>query len=162
MNPGITIQRSGSGIEQVQKSLSQIERSDALVGIPQEKNTRGGEPIGNAALLYIHTNGSPIRGIPARPVIEPAIAADGNRQVISKELSEAARAIFQNDPSAAYNYLRRAGMAGRNAAASWFTDARNNWAPNTPSTIRRKGSDKPLIDTGALRRAITFVVRQMP
>lgn len=33
------------------------------------------------------------------------------------------------------------------------------WAPNTPATIRLKGSSKPLIRTGRLRRSIRAEVR---
>ena len=54
----------------------------------------------------------------------------------------------------------RAALAGQNAARRWFTDSRNNWAPNKPATIRRKGSDKPLIDTGVLRAAIVGITRE--
>jgi hypothetical protein len=32
-------------------------------------------------------------------------------------------------------------------------------APNKPSTVERKGSSRPLIDTGALKRSTTYVVR---
>lgn len=32
--------------------------------------------------------------------------------------------------------------------------------PNAPSTIERKGSSKPLIDTGQLRSSISFAVRE--
>ena len=115
--------------------------------------------INNAELLYIQTNGSPIRHIPKRPVIEPAIQADGNRQEISAELAEASAAYMRRDPQKALVYLQRAGIAGQNASKRWFVDPRNGWAPNKPSTIRSKGSARPLIDTGAMRKAITFVVR---
>lgn len=33
------------------------------------------------------------------------------------------------------------------------------WTPNAPSTIARKGSDKPLIDTGQMRQRIVYVVK---
>lgn len=32
------------------------------------------------------------------------------------------------------------------------------WKPNKPSTIKRKGSSSPLIDTGALRQKVSFEV----
>ncbi len=35
------------------------------------------------------------------------------------------------------------------------TSGFGNWAPNAPYTVEMKGSDKPLIDTGELRRSIT-------
>jgi hypothetical protein len=157
----VSVSRKGPGLKGMEKRLTDLSRMDALVGIPAKTTSRKGEVINNASLLFIHTHGSPVQGIPARPVIEPAIRAEGNRQAINAELKEAARAALNEHPVQAEQHLTRAGMAGANAAKSWFTDARNNWAPNTPETIRRKGSDRPLIDTGALRRSITYVVRKV-
>lgn len=116
------------------------------------------QDVTNAELLFIHTKGSPKRRIPARPVVEAAVVADGNRQAIAHELAEAAKANLQGDKVTALKRTKRAALAGQNAARKWFTDPRNSWAPNAPSTIVRKGSDKPLIDTGALRVAIVGVV----
>ena len=44
----------------------------------------------------------------------------------------------------------------------WFENPQNGWPPNSPRTIRRKGSDQPLVDTGEMRKAITYVVRDKP
>ncbi len=158
--PQISVSRSGSGPLALYQALSKIRRAEVLVGIPQRTAGRPRQKINNAALLYIHTHGSPVRGIPARPVIEPAIQAEGNRQAIAVELEAAAKAWLDKNPVKATAFLRRAGIAGVNASKSWFVDPRNRWAPNAPSTIKRKGSDRPLIDTGAMRKSITFVVRE--
>lgn len=115
--------------------------------------------VSNAQLLYIHSKGSPARRIPARPVLEPAIVAPGNKEAIAHELSLAVQAQLDGKPGEMKKRLRRAGLAGQNAAKGWFLDSRNGWAPNAPATIKAKGSDKPLIDTGALRQAITYVVK---
>ena len=32
------------------------------------------------------------------------------------------------------------------------------FAPNAPSTIRKKKSDKPLIDTGTMRQSVNYVI----
>jgi hypothetical protein len=166
-------------------ALDALRRSDVLVGITQESSSRPGEPINNAELMFIHTNGSPIRHIPARPVIEPAIMADGNRQPIAEELKEAAAAFLQKEPEQVLRHMNRAGMIGQNAAKSWFNDSRNNWPPEKRATVLRKlrkargktrkaaleaiegmdeignvpGVNTMLIDTGALRQAIKYVVR---
>jgi hypothetical protein len=108
--------------------------------------------------MYIHTNGSPVKNIPPRPVIEPAI--ETSRPAIVSELGQAMAAVFAQEPTQARAHLEAAGIVGRNAAIRWFTDPRNGWPPNAPSTIARKGSDRPLIDTGQLRRAITYVVTE--
>jgi hypothetical protein len=127
-----------------------------LIGIPARNKSRRGGGINNAELLFIFSNGSPVRNIPARPVIEPAIKA--NRQYINVELEKASVAALNDDPEGVMQSLNRAGMVAANAAKQWFFDARNGWAPNTPETIRAKGSSQPGIDTGAMRRAITYVL----
>ena len=114
--------------------------------------------INNASLLFIHTHGSALNNIPARPVIEPANQDPENRKPIVAELAAAAKAMANGDPVKGRQHLRRAGIVAANAARAWFTNPRNGWAPNTAETIRCKGSDKPMIDTEQMRRAITSVV----
>ncbi len=116
--------------------------------------------VTNAELLFIHEHGSPINNIPARQVLDPSIKADGNRQAISNEVSASVKAALTGDKEKAEQKMLRAALAGQNAARKWFTDGRNGWAPNAKATIKRKGSDRPLIDTGAMRASIVGVVRE--
>jgi hypothetical protein len=118
------------------------------------------DDVTNAEMLYIFSKGSPARKQPARPVLEPAVAADGNRQAIAHEIAASAKASIAGEQNEARRGMQRAAMAGQNAARRWFTDPRNHWAPNTPSTIARKGSDRPGIDTGAMRNAIVGIVSE--
>lgn len=152
------ITKSGPGIAQVKQDLSRVRGSDVLVGIPAQKTLRKGQKMNNATLMFIHTHGSPLRNIPARAVLEPAIKADF--KLIDPHLKRAAQATIQGKPQVAEQALNMAGIAASNVAKRWFTDPRNGWAPNAPSTIAQKGSDRPMIDTGQLRGAITYVVRQ--
>jgi hypothetical protein len=178
--PQITIARK-SGAAALAKRIASITKLAAYVGVPAANShgrssqllemagTKRGKrkaylikaaatDVTNAELLFIHTKGSPLKHIPARPVVEPAIKADGD--IIARELASMAKAELAGDHDKAVKGARRAAIAGQNAARGWFTDSRNNWAPNAPSTIKRKGSDRPLIDTGALRDAIVGVVRE--
>lgn len=34
------------------------------------------------------------------------------------------------------------------------------FAPNSPATIKRKGSDQPLIDTGHMRQSVNYVIKK--
>jgi hypothetical protein len=115
--------------------------------------------VNNAQLMYIHSKGSPVNHIPARPVIEPAIMASPNKESIAFQLSKATQASLDGKPGEVLSRLAKAGMAGANASKAWFTDSRNNWPPNKPATIKAKGSNRPLIDTGVLRGSITYVVK---
>ncbi|MGD0039096.1 MAG: hypothetical protein ABSE84_01555 [Isosphaeraceae bacterium] len=164
MGPTITVTKRESGLKNFQNTLMELRKVEVLVGIPQataDRRVVKGKrtKINNAELLYIHTHGSPIRHIPPRPVIEPAIQASGNKQAIAKELKDAATAWMNRKPTEAKRFLQRAGTEATNRCKAWFTDPRNGWAPNAPSTIARKGSDRPLIDSGQLRRSIRWVLR---
>lgn len=117
-----------------------------------------GATYGKALAMYLHTHGSPLWQIPPRPIIEPAIEAKGNREAILAELKKAAEATLEGKKPEAIRALQRAGLTAQNRVRAWFTDPRNGWAPNAPSTIKAKGSAQPLIDHGELRRSITYVV----
>lgn len=105
--------------------------------------------------MWLHSYGSPLWQSPPRPVIEPAI--EHNKEAIAKPLGRAASlALDGQDPTPE---LEKAGMLGQNVSRAWFTNPENGWPANAPSTIKEKGGDKPLIDTGELRKSITYVIR---
>jgi hypothetical protein len=159
MKPTI-VSSSKDNTQKLKAALAKLQKAQVYVGVPEEKGSRSKAAINNAQLVYIHTHGSPLRHIPPRPIIEPAIKAPGNKELITGELGKAAQAVLGAQPSEAHSHLERAGMLGRNAAIRWFNDPRNNWAPNAPATVARKGSDHPLIDTAQMRRSITYVVEE--
>ena len=118
-----------------------------------------GTPYSVAHQMYIQAHGSPLWHSPPRPVIEPAIEAPGNKEKIAAELAQVAQLAMDGKISAAKRQMHKAGSLGAKIAKGWFKDPRNNWAPNSPKTIKAKGSERPLIDDGFMRRAITYVVR---
>jgi hypothetical protein len=186
---GVKVTRNDQS-KRVMDAIAKISRYQVYVGIPQDSAdnrkaalrqmagkiqnpaTKSGRKklrqiaaslnskVTNAELMWIQSKGSKLRHIPARPVIEPAIVAEGNKEAIAAELAGAAKATLDGKPDVALVRLKRAGMAGQRASQKWFTDARANFKPNAPSTIKAKGSDKPLIDQGILRSAITYVVKE--
>lgn len=170
-------------VKDLLKSLGNIR---VLVGVPEEKGQRPagdkGQKITNPQLVFIHTHGtrgratmrrfetspalkmynmargSVLRGIPPRPIIEPALTA--HKEELLGQLKKAASThlFTKAQQGASLKEFKRASMMGQNFARGWFTDPRNGWAPNAPSTIRRKGSDRPLIDTGEMRKSIIGIV----
>lgn len=182
--PTITLARK-SGWEKLAKNLKAVGGAASYVGVPASKASRKKEKINNAELLFILSKGSPAHHLPATPWIEPALAATGNREIIADELRASAKARLAGDATNARQHLRRAGMAGQNAARSWPTDPRNGWPKLAPRTVqgrlRRMGkkagkdtrkqlaeyekgnADYPFtrnVDTGALRNAIIHVERE--
>lgn len=133
--------------------------TEVVVGITQESNGSRGE-VTNAELLYIHTNGSAPNNIPPRPVLEPAIAQPETQAQIKVLLRDAAvAAMVQGNKEKCEQDFAKAGMVGASACKKYITDG-TNLAPNAPSTIRQKGSSKPLIDTASMMNSITYAVRK--
>jgi len=132
--------------------LKKLASLHVYVGVPEAEASRPGEPINNAELAYIQSNGSPLKNIPARPILEPVIKK--NEKMISSRFHALATKSL-NDPTVNINdELSKIGMIVRDKVKDNFTNPDNGWAPNSPATIAAKGSNKPLIDTGSLRKSI--------
>ena len=181
----VSVTSQGPGIEAIKKSIATLSHMQAYVGIPAENaetvsnglnnaqklflNTQGsmrkemkgtmdaGATYQAAYDLYIHSFGSPLWSIPPRPVLEPAIEEPSNKAAIVGYLKMAMQEALDGKTEKAIQLLDRAGLEAEMVAKDWFTDARNAWAPNSPVTIAKKGSDKPLIDTGEMREAIAHI-----
>ena len=108
--------------------------------------------------LYIMSHGSPLWHIPPRPVLESALEAHAD--AIGKLFQAVIKAACKGDEAAIQKAMNICGMAAQNYCRDWFTDPRNGWPPNSPLTIKAKGSERPLIDTGTMRKAITYVIRE--
>jgi hypothetical protein len=136
--------------------INSVSKLEVYIGIPEAEASRPGEDANNAELLFIHTNGSPLKGIPARPSIEPSI--EKNKEAIAKELQVAAKLALDGKAQEARRQLENVGDFASGKAREYFTDPDNGWEDNSPLTVALKGSDKPLIDTGEMRKSITYLV----
>ena len=94
--------------------------------------------------------------------LENVIRADIGRGTTIDDASmrtKAIQAAMSGDLARAKMEIQRTGLLAQNYCRGWFTDKDNGWAPNSPRTVAMKGSANPLIDTGALRKAIIYVTR---
>lgn len=145
----------------IDETIKLLKENYVLVGIPQKDAKRKNEKVTNAELLYIHTNGSKVNKIPARPVIEPAISRSVDK--FNSLFKKAITSAFDLNKENFFGNLGQIGMKAQNITRGWFTNPENGWKPNSPAVIKaklKKGSDdpKPLIDTGELRKSITYVI----
>ena len=154
----VEVKEHANVMKKLMDAFNFCKKTDVLVGIPQENNATREDGVTNVQLMYIHTYGSPARRIPARPTIEPAITDPANRAVLQNLLKVSMVSAFAGNLNGALTGKNRAGMMAVNMIKTRFGSAA--LAPNAPSTVRRKGSSAPLIDTGVLRNSITFVIRK--
>lgn len=111
--------------------------------------------ITNAELLYIHEHGSPLKNIPARPVLQLTM-----KEIIHKifpdTLNRIADGCFNQKWSKTdvRNELEKMCIRIQNYVRAIIYRS-NLLAPDSPATIKRKKSDRPLLDTRQLARSIT-------
>jgi hypothetical protein len=165
LNITASVRQSDPNYQAVIEAVAFLKKREVCIGIPENTASRKDSkdtPVSNAELLFIHTNGSPINNIPPRPVLEPAIKQ--NKERVSQNMKKAVDAALAGRKQDILPALENAGMDGQNIARKFFTDSTNNWKPNKPATIKRKGSEgsaRPLIDTDEMRKSITYVVREV-
>jgi len=140
---------SSNGDLHVWKKLYNLVRK--LDGAAVQVGPADGE---NAKIGLIQEFGAPAAGIPARPFMRQTF--ERRRGELVALQAKIAQALLLGK----ITEERAMGLLGAWAAgAIKATITRDgSFAPLKPATIKRKGSDKPLIHTGQLVGSITFVV----
>lgn len=162
--PGVTMTKDA--FDDVLKSIRALTKQEVLIGVPDENAGRqpeGGEkqePISNAEIGYVMEFGLPEKNIPARPHLVPGVEAATDQ--LGNILQAGAEKALSGDKQAVDIALNKAGLAGQNSVRGKITDG--PFVPLSPKTLadrKRRGrtGEKPLIDTGQYRNAVTYVVR---
>lgn len=129
-------------------------RGKIYFGVPRDttiRHTGKVERIDNATILAIMEHGSPVKNIPPRPLLKPVL--NKHKDKILEIFGKVYAMLLAGDEQGADRELDILAQRVQRWTQAFFTED-NGWAPNAPSTIRRKGSDKPLIDSGSLRQSI--------
>jgi hypothetical protein len=151
-----------------------------LVGIPSDAEqphlgagvtgteARSGVPIGNAALGYIHENGSPINNIPARPWLAPGVR--GSQTQWMPYFEQAGKFAFEGNLTAMDKALNAVGLTAQSAVKVRITEGiPPPLAERTVKARQRKRPSRkaqsaedmtPLIDTAQFLGSISYVVRK--
>lgn len=155
---GVTRTRT-SRMADIVRAVELATSRDVLVGVPSTGPTRDGS-INNASLAYIHDNGAPEAGIPARPFMRPGIEAVQSE--IKQRFTNIAMAAFEGRAAAVVAGLNAMGLRAANSIK--LTINSNIPPPLAPATLaarRRRGVTRTntLVDTAQMRNSITYVIR---
>jgi hypothetical protein len=88
--------------------------------------------------------------VPSRPFLRAASREHGRQWL--RLLRTAHRTYIRGDTTRGEMQVRRLGLVAVGHVQASIRDGA--WISNAPSTIARKGSDKPLIDSGQMRQSI--------
>lgn len=150
-----TVTGADEAMAELNRLISEFE-TDLMVtvGIHEDENNRGDE-LTNASLGAIHEYGvdeNDVR-IPARPWLNPGVnsAIDDYLDIV--------RDVIDND-GMLLDALERIGPVAVSNAQIYMIQLKN--PRNADSTIKRKKSSNPLIDTGELKSSVGFKIESIP
>jgi hypothetical protein len=186
------VTEKGEGLKDVLNALEKAVRADILVGVPQNAKPRtNDDKMTEPLLMYIHSEGSPARGLPARPAIQ--IGIEKNKQEIAKRLKGILKDGLDKKDIRYLQYALGA-FAVEKVVSTFGSD---DLAPLKKATIKRKAkkitkgetrlvvlsngrvekirlsakerqaefimttNGDPLDDTGQLKRSITYKIEKV-
>jgi hypothetical protein len=108
----------------------------------------------NATKGYINEYGDPAHNIPPRPFMRITFATF--REMWVEELKN----HFKQHENTA-DALKATGLMMATHINNVLQTARGRFAPNAPRTVRQKGFNFPLLETGAMFKAVSYRVEKV-
>lgn len=143
---------NGLSMALLRREFANLRKASVKAGVLGD-GEHSGDGLTNAQLASIHEYG--LGTVLARPFIGPPFRQ--HRAEYFKILSDAyKRALKAGKPKDVERVLA---LLGQKMAADIKMYVKNGVAPpNTDETIARKGSSKPLVDTGEMLNSVTYKV----
>lgn len=154
----ITDKQTEAGKE-FEKMLDDFKRLEVRVGIQQGKKARkrkkGKMAKTNVDLVDVAMfNELGTAHMPSRPFLRNSV--DAHKTEINDFLQSMAKMVSRG--TSAEKVLKKIGVFQKGLIQEEIVSG--NFEKNKDSTIRRKKSDTPLIDTGRMRQSINYVIRE--
>lgn len=156
-----TLKRVDKGFDKFRAAYKALgNRSHVNVGILGNiKNTRkneDGAELTNVEIGAIHEFGSPAERIPERSFLRSTMKL--NRAAYMRTLRATVRDRVLQGKATMVQVLNAMGARIANDIKNRITQGAGIPPPLSPQTIARKGSSRPLVDTGQLVNSITWAV----
>lgn len=142
------------GVAGLLERIKSLGDPKVYIGVPASTNARQGSS-NNATIAATHELGAPSRGIPARPFLIPTM--QNNAEKYTNLMAQGFRNALQDKEKAAEVY-EKIGLVASSDVKDYIVSGQ--FVPLKQSTIDRKGSSKPLIDTEEMRSSISYEVRK--
>ena len=135
------------------KEIEKLKKLQVRVGYQQGKDFHEEEGKKVDILDVAMFNELGTSRIPSRPFMRDSV--DDNAESITKFCKAQLKGISSGTKDAESS-LKAIGAMQVGLVQKTIKDG--NFVPNAPSTIEKKGSDKPLIDTGLMRQSVHYVI----
>ncbi|MBN6075800.1 hypothetical protein HYE60_11200 [Aggregatibacter actinomycetemcomitans] len=146
----VTVTANFSAARQLIEQMKSLKEKAVYVGFPAEfdEKVEGSENFNLASLAAVLEFGN--EHIPSRPFLRQTL--EENQEKYTALFVQ----WFEQGVQVAQIYERLAVMAQGDVQ---MNIVKGEWVENAKSTIRRKKSSKPLIDTGKMRQSVRGIVK---
>lgn len=140
-------------LEELQRRLA-AGKHQVNVGFPGGQDHEKSD-MTVAQIAAVHEFGSPSTGVPERPFLRTSLRENRKKYVAINRASlvQVLRGNLDIDGA-----LGRLGEVAKGDVQKKITSG--DFAPLKASTIRRKGSTKPLIDSGQMRQSVAWEIEK--
>jgi len=149
----VTVISGGAALEAKLAELARKLQRGAVVRVGFLENATYPDGKRVAMIAAIQEFGAPSRGIPPRPFFRNMVAAK------SREWPRAVEGLLKSTSYDARLTLERTGAGIAGQLRQSIVDT--NDPPLKQATIDRKGSSKPLVDTGHMLNSIDYEVKDL-
>ena len=153
-------------VKNVLAAIKRLTDTEILIGIPRDSPHdagpgQSGEPITSAELGYIHEFGAPEANIPPRPFLISGVQNAIDDKGLIDKLKKTAQTALSGDLAKINAQMDAIGQIAEDAVKQKLADG--PFLPLAPRTIAARVArgvtrTDPLIDTGAMRQAVTHVI----
>lgn len=144
------------GYKKIIQSIKDLGVNGVNVGIASDKINKEGVSVAQYAYwneVGVESKDGKGWKIPPRPFMRGW--ADSNKENIKQTMQSVAQAVSSGKIEAE-TAVERIGQYCQDGIKSYIR--RGDFTPNSPATIEKKGSSRPLIDTGTMRRSIRYEI----
>lgn len=136
--------------EKFKQTIEELKRLEVRIGIQQGAGSEDGVDLVDIAMF----NELGTVHIPSRPFLRDSV--DAHADEINSFLQSTKNNLLKG--GSAETALKRIGVFQKGLIQKEIRDG--DFVPNSPATIKKKGSDRPLIDTGRMRQSINYVIQE--
>jgi hypothetical protein len=133
-----------------EKMLQELKDKEVRIGIQQGETSDDGVDLVDIAMF----NELGTVHIPSRPFLRDSV--DANADQINNFLQSMKKELLRG--GSAEDVLKKIGVFQKGLIQKQIVSG--NFTPNSEATIKKKGSDTPLVDTWRMRQSINYVIQQ--
>lgn len=135
--------------------IKKLKANEVFIGFQHGRDMHdpkdGGQPVDMADIAMFNELGTSTS--PSRPFLRQTV--DDNKDKINAFCEQVAKEVAKGGTAEAG--LKKMGAFGVSLVQEKIRSG--SFVPNAPATVKMKGSDQPLIDTGQMRQTVHYVIK---